>query len=185
MGPETHGHSRQLTRHKGIPTTFSLYCENDQTTVLDPYLVRQRLSPKWHPIPYIVHSFYTGPIGLWSKVGFHIRNRVSFGMHPEWMDVLKYPLLVALRPPTPWPFFLDGVCTCTSMPQMPNTHGHILWLNDEHYTDFIKHPLSNSHINSLLTSTPHKQGPNQLHSLSQMSHFFSSNTGHASKQRNS
>jgi hypothetical protein len=36
--------------------------------------------PKWHPIPYLVHHFWQGPIELWSKVVHYIGNRVPFGM---------------------------------------------------------------------------------------------------------
>ena len=36
---------------------------------------------KWHPIPFIVHLFWPGPIGNWSKVEHYIGNRVPFGTH--------------------------------------------------------------------------------------------------------
>ena len=33
------------------------------------------LHPKWHHIPYVVHFFWTGPIGHWLKVVHYIGNR--------------------------------------------------------------------------------------------------------------
>jgi hypothetical protein len=47
-------------------------------------LLRPELCPKWHPISYrpIVHSFWPGPIGLWSKRVYYIGNRVPFGCSP-------------------------------------------------------------------------------------------------------
>jgi hypothetical protein len=37
------------------------------------------LCTKWHPIPYVVHNFRSGPIGFWSKVVHYIETRVPFG----------------------------------------------------------------------------------------------------------
>uniref|UniRef100_A0A8C7PXC6 Selenoprotein J n=1 Tax=Oncorhynchus mykiss TaxID=8022 RepID=A0A8C7PXC6_ONCMY len=36
------------------------------------------LHPKWHPIPYFLPSFGSGPIELWSKVVHYLGNRVPF-----------------------------------------------------------------------------------------------------------
>ena len=38
------------------------------------------IHPQWHPIPYIVHYFWLGPIGFWSKVVHSKGNRESFGI---------------------------------------------------------------------------------------------------------
>jgi hypothetical protein len=39
----------------------------------------ERMHPKWHPIAYIVHYLWPGPIGLVSKVVHFIGKRVPFG----------------------------------------------------------------------------------------------------------
>ena len=41
--------------------------------------------PKWHPIPFIVHYFWPGSIGLRSKIVHYIGNRVPFGTH-HWSE---------------------------------------------------------------------------------------------------
>jgi hypothetical protein len=45
---------------------------------------RPGLPPKWHPIPFIVHCFWLGPIGLWSKAVHYVGNRVPPGTKPWW-----------------------------------------------------------------------------------------------------
>lgn len=41
---------------------------------------RDRLPPKWHPVPYKGHYFRPGSIRLWSK---EMHYRMQFGMLPE------------------------------------------------------------------------------------------------------
>ena len=62
--------------------------------------VMSMLYPKWHPIPYIVHSFWPESCGSWSKVVHYIRKRVPFGMHTTidipvlWLLLDSYQALV-------------------------------------------------------------------------------------------
>lgn len=38
--------------------------------------------PRWHPIPYVVRYFWSGPKGLWSRVVHYVGNGLPFGTHP-------------------------------------------------------------------------------------------------------
>jgi hypothetical protein len=47
------------------------------------------IRPQWHPVPYIVHYFWPGSIGLWSKLVHYVGNRVPFGTH-SWFKLKSW-----------------------------------------------------------------------------------------------
>ena len=68
------------------------------------------LHPKWHPIPYVVHYFSSGPIGLWSKVvhyigiGCNLRFTLCPGPFPS--PDLKISHITMTRLKELWAIFL-------------------------------------------------------------------------------
>jgi hypothetical protein len=101
---------------------------------------RPCLGSKWHHFPFIVHYFWPGPIGVWSKEMHYIGNRLLSGMHTKW-----YPPVACIS--VPEEITLDNV---SSSPLLFSTS----WTTEPHQTELNQSKVPIHQLPVLFYLTP-------------------------------